>query len=168
MLRLVFALFACASSAAAFAAPPAATLASVKGSVLVNQGKQFVTVQKGQLLAVGDRVLVMEGGTASLKFADGCEQMLEAGTLATVQTTCNSGSVTRVAALTAQAVGEERDCDDDGIVDSKDDDIDGDGKLNADDKYESCKAGAIWWLGGAAAIGAAALISNGDDATISP
>ncbi len=168
MYRLVFALSALVVSSVSFAAQPAATLVSAKGSVLVNQGKQFVTVQKGQLLAVGDRVLVMEGGTASLKFTDGCVQVLPAGTLATVQTTCNAGSLARVAPLSAQAVGEERDCDDDGIVDSQDDDIDGDGILNADDKSERCKAGAIWWLGGAAAVGAAALISNGDDATISP
>ena len=66
-------------------------------------------------------------------------------------------------------VSESRDTDGDGKGNNTDDDIDGDGKLNADDNYENCKVGAgIWIASGLAAAGAAALISDGDDETISP
>lgn len=156
------------------AASTVATLNVNDGSVLVNQGKQFVTAQAGQILATGDRVMVMEGGNASIKYADGCVLVLGSGSLAVVgqQSSCASGikNVAQIAAVSAQAAGDtERDCDDDGITDSQDGDIDGDGKLNADDNYENCKAGAgIWIASGLAAAGAAALISDGDDETISP
>ena len=60
-------------------------------------------------------------------------------------------------------------CDDDGIFDSQDNDIDGDGVLNADDKQNSCSSNTgIWIVGGLAVAGAAVLISDGDDETISP
>lgn len=163
------------------AAPNSPNLASTNGSVLVNQGKQFVTAKPGQLLSVGDRVMVMEGGSAVVRYPNGCLQTLNSGSLAVVsdQANCVLGKnvVTQIAPVSAQAVGEsERDCDDDGIVDSKDGDIDGDDVLNTDDKYESCKAGAyyansntgIWVVAGLAAAGAAVLISDGDDETISP
>jgi hypothetical protein len=120
------------------------------------------------------RAMVMEGGNASIKYADGCVLALGSGSLAVVgqQSSCASGSknVAQIAALSAQAAGDtERDCDGDNIFDSQDDDIDGDGKLNADDNYENCKAGAgIWIASGLAVAGAAALISDGDDETISP
>lgn len=170
MSRIAFALTFALASSAGFAAQPAATLASAQGSVLVNQGKQFVSAQSGQLLAVGDRVMVMEGASASLRFADGCVLPLASGSLAVVQSTCNAADVARVSPVSAQAVGgEERDCDDDGIFDSQDNDIDGDGVLNSDDKHNSCRSNAgIWIVGGLAAVGAAVMISDGDDETISP
>lgn len=170
MIRIAFAASIALATSVAFAAQPAATLASVNGSVLVNQGKQFVSAQSGQLLALGDRVMVMEGGDASLRFADGCVKTLASGSLAVVQSTCNAASVVRISPVSAQAVGgEERDCDDDGVFDSQDDDIDGDGVMNKDDTYNSCSSNTgIWIVGGLAAAGAAVLISDGDDETISP
>jgi len=176
MNRIAFAMTLALASGSAFSAQPAASLASAKGSVMVNQGKQFVSAQSGQMLAIGDRVMVMEGGSASLRFADGCVQTLDSGSLAVVQSTCNVANVAQISPVNAQALGaEERDCDDDGIPDSKDGDIDGDDVLNADDKYEVCKAGAvatnntgIWVVSGLAITTAAVLISDGDDETISP
>jgi hypothetical protein len=169
MNRLAFALTIALAASAGVAAQPAATLASAKGSVLVNQGKQFVSAQPGQLLTAGDRVMIMQGGSATLRFADGCVKNLDSGSMLLVQNTCNSSSLSQVAAVSAQALGEERDCDDDETPDSKDDDIDGDGKLNADDTYENCKVGAMIWVAGGVGLAAsAALISDGDDDTISP
>ncbi len=127
--------------------------------------------------------MVMEGGKASLKFADGCVQALGSGSLVVVaaQSVCVSGinNIAQISPVSAQVPGDvkqERDCDDDGIVDSKDPDIDGDDIVNADDDYQSCKGGGvlstnntgIWIVAGLAAAGAAVLISDGDDETYSP
>lgn len=137
-------------------AQPVATLSGIKGSVMVNHGKQFVTADAGQLLVVGDRVMVMEGGNAKLSYADGCVQDLPAGSLAVVQGTCSDASLTRLAALNAQAVGGERDCDDDGIDDSQDSDV-------------QCRSNTgIWIAAGLAGAAIIYTISDGDDETISP
>lgn len=181
MSRFVMAIAAFGLAGSALAGSSVGTLAQTEGTVLVNQGKQFITAQPNQALTAGDRIMVMEGSTASIKFADGCVRVISSGSLAMLSAgaSCNAGiNVTEIASKSAQAVGEakqERDCDDDGIPDSKDSDIDGDDVLNADDKYESCKAGAIltnntgiWIVAGLAAAGAAVLISDGDDETISP
>ena len=193
MSNLIIAMSAVLFAGSSLAANSVATLNVTNGSVLVNQGKQFITAQPSQILAAGDRVMVMEGGNAVVKYADGCIQTLSSGSLAVIaqQSVCVLGvnTVAKISPLSAQAVGdkadicyskdkcysEERDCDDDGIPDSKDSDLDGDDVLNADDKYESCKGGilltnntGIWIVAGLAAAGAAVLISDGDDATISP
>jgi hypothetical protein len=180
MRKLSLAISALLFAGASFAASSVATINVSNGSVLVNQGKHFVTAQPGQILAAGDRVMVMEGGNAVVKYADGCVQTLGSGSLAVVaaQSVCASGlnQVAQISPVNAQAVGElERDCDKDGIPDSKDGDIDGDDVLNASDLVEACKAGAtttnntgIWIVAGLAAAGAAVLISDGDDETISP
>jgi hypothetical protein len=181
MSRFVAAVVAFGLAGSALAGSSVGTLAQSEGTVLVNQGKQFITAQPNQALTAGDRIMVMEGSTASIKFANGCVRVISSGSLAmmTANASCDAGiNITQISSKTAQAVGEakqERDCDDDGIADSKDSDVDGDDVLNADDKYESCKAGAtltnntgIWIVGGLAVAGAAALISDGDDETISP
>lgn len=99
-------LFASLLSATVSAAPSVATLGRTEGVVLVNQGKQFVSAPAGQLLSAGDRVLVMQGGQASLRFNDGCVLPVASGSLLTVpaKSTCAGGiaDVTRVAAQTAQ------------------------------------------------------------------
>jgi hypothetical protein len=178
MNRLAIAISALLFAGVALAAP-SATLSTTNGSVLVNQGKQFVTEQPNQVLASGDRVMVMEGGSASVKYADGCVQSLSSGSLAVIaqQSVCGSGNdkVAKISPVSAQAVGEDNDCDDDGIIDSEDGDIDGDDILNAKDEYKHCKAAAfvnnntvIRVVAGLAAVGSAVLISDGDDETISP
>ena len=92
------------ASASASVAP--ATLANADGVVLVNQGKQFVTAHIGQQLVAGHRVMVMQGGQASLRFADGCVLPLASGSMAVVPavSTCAGGNanITRVSAQTAQ------------------------------------------------------------------
>ena len=180
MKTLLLAISAILVSGSALATPSTATLVNANGSVMVNQGKQFVSAKEGLLLSLGDRVMVMEGGNAVVKYADGCIQTLTSGSLAVIaqQSACVLGAntVAKISPVSAQAVGDkERDCDDDGIPDSKDSDLDGDDVLNAGDNYASCKGDelltnntGIWIVAGLAAAGAVVLISDGDDATISP
>lgn len=73
-----------AFTGAVSAAESSATLASAEGSVMVNQGKQFVPVQNGQVFAAGDRVMVMQGGSAVLRFSDGCDVTLGGGSITEV------------------------------------------------------------------------------------
>ncbi len=105
-MKTITFLFAGLFAASASAASSVATLGPIHGVVLVNQGKQFVSAQPGQALVVGDRVLALQGGQASLRFADGCVLPLASGSLLTVpaKSTCAGGiaNVTRVATQTAQ------------------------------------------------------------------
>lgn len=99
-------------SFSAVAADGAATLTSQEGSVLVNQGEQFITADDAQSLNVGDRVMVMEGGTAEITFADGCVLPLASGSMVEVPeaSTC-AGTVVQVERIGpsyAQAVGAPR------------------------------------------------------------
>lgn len=90
-------------------AAPAAVLASAEGQVLVNQGKQFVTAKSGQALAAGDRVMLMQGARASLRFADGCVLPLAESSLVVVQTlsSCAGGDIqiASLQSMNAQAIG---------------------------------------------------------------
>lgn len=98
-------------AAPAFAsdAETAATLTAQQGTVLVNQGDEFITATEAQPLLAGDRVMVMEGGSAEITFTDGCVLPLESGSLVDVPaiSTC-AGAVANVQNLGpsyAQAVG---------------------------------------------------------------
>lgn len=84
-----------AFTGAVSAAESSATLASAEGSVMVNQGKQFVPVQNGQVFAAGDRVMVMQGGSAVLRFSDGCDVTLSGGSITEIPevSTCAGGKL---------------------------------------------------------------------------
>ena len=106
------ALFAlCFFAAPAFAAQaPVATIAQQDGTVMVNQGEVFATAADQQALQAGDRVMVMEGASATLVFADGCELPLAEGSLLEVgaASPCagDVAQVQSVGASYAQAVGD--------------------------------------------------------------
>jgi hypothetical protein len=93
----------------AFAAESVAALSAQQGTVLVNQGDEFITAAESQALLPGDRVMVMEGGSAEITFADGCVLPLAAGSLLDVPavSTCAGGvaSVQNIGPSYAQAVG---------------------------------------------------------------
>jgi hypothetical protein len=96
-------------AAPAFAADSAATLTAQQGTVLVNQGDEFITATEAQVLQAGDRVMVMEGGSAEITFTDGCVLPLVSGSLVDVPeiSTC-AGAVANVQNIGpsyAQAVG---------------------------------------------------------------
>lgn len=175
MRKAIVAAIASLISGVALASSPTAVVTTADGSVLVNHGKQFVTVEPKHILAVGDRVMVMEGGNAVLTYSDGCVQTLSSGSLALidVQSSCaaEKSNVTQIRPVSAQALGDggKADCDSDGIFDSQDDDIDGDGVLNANDANITCRSNAgIWIAAGVAGAAIIYAISDGDDETISP
>lgn len=121
MLRLTAALAATLLAGSTFAADPVATLTTQEGTVLVNQGEEFTTAAEGQALQAGDRVMLMEGASATLTFADGCALPLEAGSLLEVPavSTCAGtvASVQKIGPTYAQAVGSgAKEDDDDTLV----------------------------------------------------
>jgi hypothetical protein len=112
MIRTATLIAASLFATSAFAADSVATLGGQQGTVLVNQGEEFITASEAQALVPGDRVMVMEGGSAVITFTDGCALALEAGSLVVVPaaSTC-SGAVAAVETIGpsyAQAVGAPR------------------------------------------------------------
>lgn len=111
MNRIAVAVVAALFAGTAFAGDPVGSLSTQEGTVLVNQGEEFVTASEAQALNPGDRVMVMEGGSAAVTFADGCVMPLEAGSMVVVpaQSTCAGGvaSTQQVGASYAQAVGDD-------------------------------------------------------------
>ena len=96
-------------AAPAIAADSAASITAQQGTVLVNQGDEFVTATDAQALNPGDRVMVMEGGSAELTFTDGCVLPMEQGSMLEVPaiSTC-AGTVANVQSIGpsyAQALG---------------------------------------------------------------
>jgi hypothetical protein len=72
---------------------PNARLTFVEGSVMMNQGKQFVPAKPGTELIAGDRILALKTGRATVTFADGCEVLVKPGKLMTVtaKSVCSTG-----------------------------------------------------------------------------
>ena len=117
MLRITAAIAATLLASSAIAAEPVATLGDQTGTVLVNQGEEFTTATENQALQAGDRVMLMEGASATLTFADGCALPLEAGSLLEVPavSTCAGAvaNVQKIGPTYAQAVGSGATEDDD-------------------------------------------------------
>src|SRR5687768_10133053 len=111
MTRTAIALAAALLAGPVLAAESVGSLSAQEGTVLVNQGEEFITAADAQSLNPGDRVMVMTGGSAAITFADGCVLPVEAGTLMVIpsQSTCAGAVVTKqaVGASYAQAVGDD-------------------------------------------------------------
>jgi hypothetical protein len=92
-----FSMLAIAALAALFAAPAfaeeaaAPTLSVEQGTVMTSTGGEFVTAPSGKLLAVGERVMVGEGASASVVYANGCAYDYTAPGVYAVQATCTGG-----------------------------------------------------------------------------
>jgi hypothetical protein len=63
-----------------------ASVTSISGTVLVNQGQGFQPAVPGQTLRTGDRVIVTARGGAHLLYAGGCGVNLAPGSMATIGT----------------------------------------------------------------------------------
>ena len=118
MIRTSLLIAALLSASIAYAGDANVTLSGQKGTVMVNSGKQFVTAQPGQTLASGDRVMVMQGGRATLTYPNGCVVTVNSGSMVNVsQQQCvnHTAQAKKVAPMYAQAVGDARhdDADDD-------------------------------------------------------
>lgn len=87
-----------------------ATMGGISGDVKINQGSQFVQAQPGQAVNAGDRIMVMEGGSASITFSDGCQLDISGGVLVTVPatSTCKGGvaQTQQIAPANSDAVGD--------------------------------------------------------------
>lgn len=60
------------ASTSVFAAENQTALTKINGEVMVNQGQTYINAQEGMQLNAGDQLMVMEGGQATIEFADGC------------------------------------------------------------------------------------------------
>ena len=85
------ALFGAALITTSFAAAASdAVLTSVTGAALMNQGGTYVTAAAQSELNAGDRLMVMEGGSAVVTYADGCTATVSDSEVLTIgqQSTC--------------------------------------------------------------------------------
>ena len=67
-----------------------AVLSNVTGPALVNQGDAYVTATPQTELSAGDRLMVLEGGSAEVTYADGCIHTVTDSEVLTIgkQSTC--------------------------------------------------------------------------------
>lgn len=81
----------------AIAAEPVASLARIDGTVLVNQGQQYITGKEGTALRPGDRIMAMSTGSAVIKFTDGCTYKLDDDEVLTIgeTSTCKADKVAK-------------------------------------------------------------------------
>lgn len=75
------------------------TLVVGKGTVMVSNGSQFVTAKPGQVLKPGDRVMVLQGASATVNYGNGRASALPPGSLSDI------GSMTAVAAAGSKKIG---------------------------------------------------------------
>jgi hypothetical protein len=74
-----------------------ATAAQVAGPVQVNQGERFVPLRTGMALKAGDRVMALSKGSATLRFADGCDLRVNSETMVVVpKTSTCAGAIVAV------------------------------------------------------------------------
>lgn len=77
-----------AAAPAAAAEAPAISLGVDSGSVLVSTGGEFTQAASGHALAPGHRVLVSEGGFATLTYGNGCQKTMSSAGVYTVSADC--------------------------------------------------------------------------------
>ncbi len=107
MIRTALAVFASVALAgAAHAGDVQASLAAVKGEILVSGGGGLSAGTAGAALKPGDRVIARSGG-ATIEFADGCRQSLKAGAMATIaaKSPCVGGPGVVTAGVTSAQLG---------------------------------------------------------------
>ena len=95
---------AMAAATSAIAADKETVLNNLQMPVMVNQGSSYVEATDSMFLYAGDRVMVLEGGSAQLNYANGCVQVLGGNEVAQIDSsgnTCNN----MAAAGTHQALG---------------------------------------------------------------
>ena len=63
----------------------AATIQSVSGTVLLNQGDGFKPISGQAQAKVGDRIMARAGSSADIVYADGCRVKVQPGAVTTIQ-----------------------------------------------------------------------------------
>lgn len=85
--RWMLAAAAVAFSAGAVAQEPPPTqsaLVEIEGTVYVNTGEKFELVPNGTRLRMGDQIMAMDASGALVKYDDGCDYRVKAGTVVTL------------------------------------------------------------------------------------
>jgi hypothetical protein len=74
----------------------AARLKQIQGTVMVNQGESYRAAPEGLGLKVGDRLMVMEGSSMVLVYADGCVAEFKENQIVAIEavSTCEGGTAT--------------------------------------------------------------------------
>lgn len=85
----------------------AATVTGLQGQVLVNTGNGFRPVQGAIQVGTGARVIVNQGGQASIQYDDGCSVPLNPGQLYTIAAAspCATGQQNNPGAPNGLAIG---------------------------------------------------------------
>ena len=92
-------------SASSFAADKETVLSNVQMPVMINQGSSYVEATESMFLYAGDRVMVLEGGSAQLNYASGCVQSLGSNEVSQIDSTGDTCNTMAAAGTHQQAVG---------------------------------------------------------------
>jgi hypothetical protein len=144
-----------------------ATLVRIDGAAVASQDANYVPAREGMTLKEGDRLMVLEGGSAILAFADGCQFELGEMAMLAVQgvSTCaaNGGGVYKVdpksgiadgavpqpqlAAIGNKKARSKAQCDAAAKNANPKDDCDCEERRNNSDKDDDCPPVAVdrWW-----------------------
>jgi hypothetical protein len=148
-----------------------AKLVRIDGAAVASQDAKYVPAREGMTLKEGDRLMVLEGGSAILAFADGCQFELGEMAMLAVQgvSTCaaNGGGVYKVdpksgiadgavpqpqlAAIGNKKARSKAQCDAAAKNANPKDDCDCEERRNNSDKDDDCPPVALMGGGGAAA-----------------
>jgi hypothetical protein len=74
------------------AAEPIATFSRIDGFAVVSQGAQYIKAHEGMPLSEGDRLMMLEGGTATIVFKDGCQYQIADDELLSIGATSTCAS----------------------------------------------------------------------------
>ena len=97
----------CCCIGAAGAGEQFASLARIEGSVLINQGEQYISAREGMGLKTGDRLMVMSGGSVVISYDDGCKYTLGENRVLTIgkSTACSGEAGTQHVGPSYAAIG---------------------------------------------------------------
>ena len=147
-----------------------ATLVRIDGAAVASQDAKYVPAREGMTLKEGDRLMVLEGGSAILAFTDGCQYELGQMAMLAVQgiSTCAANGVgvykvdpksgvadgatpqPQLAAIGNKKARSKAQCDAAAKNDNRNDDCDCEERRNNNDKDDDCPPVAA--LGGGAAV----------------
>ncbi|MFW2439224.1 MAG: hypothetical protein ACN4GR_07620 [Arenicellales bacterium] len=125
-----------------------ASIVSMNGNVLVNQGESYRTATQGMNLKVGDRIMIMDGAELNMKYPDGCNFTFKDGQIVQIGSTsvCAMNGTGFVSATSAQYVQAAPGTSEDGDL-----------------VAATANSGAAAWTAGILLTGAAIYLATKDD-----
>lgn len=91
---IIAASVALTASATASAADPAAILSVDSGSIMTSEGGEFTSARTGAALVEGERLMVTEGASATVRYPNGCVREYTVPGVYVVQATCSMAAGT--------------------------------------------------------------------------